>query len=43
MKRTIVRIVLTALLLLACGTPTILADGPGGGPPLCLPLACPAS
>ncbi len=40
MKRTIVRIVLTALLLLACGTPSILADGPGG-PPLCYPIACP--
>jgi hypothetical protein len=39
MQRIIVRIVLTALFLLGCGAPSVLADGPGG-PPLCYPIAC---
>ncbi len=42
MQRIIVRIVLTALLLLSCGVPSVLADGPNP-PPLCYPYACPPS
>jgi len=35
MKTTIIRLILTTLLLVACGSTPVLADG--GDPPLCLP------
>jgi len=36
MKTTIVRLILAALLLLACGLTPVLPNGPGD-PPLCFP------
>ena len=36
MKTTIIRLILTTLLLVACGSTPVLADG-GGEPPLCFP------
>jgi len=36
MKTIIIRLILTTLLLVACGSTPVLADG-GGDPPLCLP------
>ena len=38
MKRTIIRIVMTALLLLGCGAPSVLADGIPV--PICYPTPC---
>lgn len=40
MRETLIRLLLTALLLMACSSVTALADG-GGDPPLCYPKACP--
>ena len=34
MKRTIIRLILAALLLVACGSTPVLADGPKGATPL---------
>ena|ERR1700674_402623 len=39
MQRTIVRIILAVLLLVACGAAPVLADG--GPAPLCYPRPCP--
>ena len=36
MKKTIIRLILAALLLVACASTPVLADG-GGEPPLCFP------
>jgi len=35
MKRTIIRLILAMLFLVACGSTPVLADG--GEPPLCFP------
>jgi hypothetical protein len=37
MKRTIVRIILSTLLLATAGTTSVLADGPEPRPPFCPP------
>ena len=42
MKRNIIRLIVAALLLVACGSTPVLAGGPGQ-PPLCYPgdVGCP--
>lgn len=42
MKKTLFRLIMATLLLVACGSTPVLADG-GGGPPLCFPgdAGCP--
>jgi hypothetical protein len=41
MKKTIIKLILVTLFLLAGATTPALADGGGGFPPLCYPKACP--
>jgi len=43
MKRTIFRIIAAALLVVACGSAPVLADGGGGPVPLCYPNPCKAA
>lgn len=40
MRGTLIRLLLAALLVMACSSVTAVADG-GGEPPLCYPKACP--
>jgi len=42
MKSTILRIIVVTLLLVACGSAPVLADG-GGPVPLCYPNPCEAA
>ena len=41
MKKTMIKLTLIALLLIASGVTPVLADAGGGFPPLCYPKACP--
>jgi hypothetical protein len=41
MKKTMIKLTLIALFLIAGGVTTVFADGGGGDPPLCYPKACP--
>jgi len=40
MKSTILRIIVATLLLVACGSAPVLADGGGEPVPLCYPKPC---
>ncbi|HEY1940268.1 MAG TPA: hypothetical protein VGJ33_20240 [Candidatus Angelobacter sp.] len=41
MKKTVIKLIVATLFLIATGTTPALADGGGGDPPLCYPKACP--
>ena len=40
MKKTVVRTLLIVLMLVACGTTPVLANGGGSPVPICYPDAC---
>jgi hypothetical protein len=42
MKKTMIKLILVTLFLIAGTTTPALADG-GGDPPLCFPKACPGN